>query len=819
MTAAPHHHPAFPDLVARLTLEQKVRLLTGASAWSLHEEPAVGLRALVVSDGPTGVRGQALDDRAPSAALPSATAIAASWDLDRVRELGRLIAAEARAKGVDVVLGPTINLHRSPRGGRHFEAYSEDPWLTGELAAAYVESLQEQGVGATPKHYIANDSETDRQSVDVRVDERTLRELYLAPFERAVEAGAWLVMSSYNQVNGAYAAANELLRTPLKSEWGFDGVVVSDWGGVKDTDGSANAAQDLVMPGPDGPWGEALVAAVRAGRVPEAAIDEKVERLLRLAARVGALEGAPAAREVPAWTEERTAGLLREAAADGMVLARNKGVLPLTGTPRIAVLGGHALRGRHQGGGSAMVFPAVEHAPLAGIAAAFPGTVHAPGIPPEPELRPFTKGQVRTPDGGPGTLVRYVDEDGETFATEVFPSGRFGWLFDPTLARAARIEFRTTYVAPATGRRKIGFSALGAATLRVDGKTLFDQEIALEGDDVILGVLHPPVTTFAYDLVEGQELRIELDVRPFLPGGVPFSMIMLGTDEVFGDPETELVRAVEAARDADVAVVVVGTTETIESEGHDRRTLALPAGQDELVRRVAAVNDRTIVVVNAGAPVLMPWLDEVSAVLLSWFPGQEFGTALADVLTGAKEPGGRLTTTWPAAEADVPVWTVEPTDGRLSYEEGLHIGYRAWARRAGGPAPALAFGSGLGYTDWRVADARITADAAGGARVTATVSNIGGRAGKQVVQAFISRADDSGIERPALWLAGFAVVRAEAGTDTTITIDLAPRAFQHWSVPERAWITEPGRYAVRLGTGVDALGEELIVTPARPAGE
>lgn len=803
--------PDLPALVSRLSLAQKVTLLTGASTWTLASEPAVGLASIMVSDGPTGVRGPAMDDRDPSASLPSATSIAAAWDLDRVRRLGKLIAAEARAKGVGVVLGPTINLHRSPRGGRHFEAYSEDPWLTGEIAAAYIESLQAEGVAATPKHYIANDSETERESVDVIVDERTLRELYLAPFERAVQAGAWMVMSSYNKVNGAHAASNDLLRTPLKDEWGFDGVVVSDWNGVKDTVQSANAAQDLVMPGPDGPWGAALIAAVQAGEVPESALDEKVERLLRLAARIGALEGAPAAKDVPAWTAPAIAELLREAAADGMVLIRNDGVLPLEGAPKVAVIGQHAQHGRGQGGGSAMVFPAVEHSPWDGIAEAFPGAVAAPGLPPVAELRPFSRGALTTPDGEAGTQVHYIGESGEEFGAETFPSGRFGWLFAPELARSQRLEFRTVYTAEQSGPQRIGFAGLGRATLRIDGETVVDEEIAPLADDLVSGVLHPPVRSAEVDLEAGQQVRIELDLVPFLPGGFPFAMILLGTESVFGDPAAELQRAVDAARDADVAIVVVGTSDSIESEGFDRPTLALPEGQDDLVRRIAAVNDRTIVVVNSGAPVLMPWIDEVAAVLLSWFPGQEFGTALADVLRGAVEPGGRMTTTWARAQEDVPVWNTTPQDGRLAYDEGLHIGYRAWAARPDGPVPVAPFGSGLGYTRWRIADEKaIISDE--GARISATVTNVGGRNGKQVVQAFVSRVDDSAIDRPALWLAGFATVRAAAGVATPIAIEIPQRAFQHWSVEEHAWIAEPGRYAVRIGAGVDALGDEHIIT-------
>jgi beta-glucosidase len=295
------------ELVGRLDLEAKVRLCTGASFWATWDEPTAGLRPIVLSDGPAGVRGQAWDERRTSTNLPSPTCMAASWDEDLAERLGRFLATEARAKGVDVLLGPTINLHRSPLGGRHFECFSEDPLLTARIGAAYVRGVQDEGVAATPKHYVANDSETERFTVDTRVREQALRELYLAPFEHLVrEAGAWLVMAAYNGVNGATMTENPLLADPLKGEWAFDGVVVSDWRAARSLTAAAPAATDLVMPGPTGPWGADLVAAVRAGSVPESAVDDKVRRLLRLAARVGAWKGVPPA--VTASGGTRTGG-------------------------------------------------------------------------------------------------------------------------------------------------------------------------------------------------------------------------------------------------------------------------------------------------------------------------------------------------------------------------------------------------------------------------------------------------------------------------------------------------------------------------------
>src|SRR5215204_1535842 len=293
-----------------LSLEQKVRFLTGADFWSLYPEPAAGLRRLVVSDGPAGVRGEKWDERETSANVPSPTALAATWDVDRVERLGRLLAAEARRRGVDVLLAPTVNLHRTPYGGRHFECFSEDPLLTARIGVAYVRGLQEAGVGATVKHFVANDSETQRMTLDARVGERALRELYLAPFEAIVgEGGVWSVMAAYNGVNGHPMTESALLRDILHDEWGFDGVVMSDWFATRTTVPSANAALDLVMPGPAGPWGDALIDAVRAGEVDEATIDDKVIRILRLASRVGALEGSSAGA-APGYDDAEVAATL-----------------------------------------------------------------------------------------------------------------------------------------------------------------------------------------------------------------------------------------------------------------------------------------------------------------------------------------------------------------------------------------------------------------------------------------------------------------------------------------------------------------------------
>lgn len=797
-----------------LGLDQKVRLLTGADFWTTHPEPAIGLRALVFSDGPAGVRGTRWDEREPSLNLPSATALAAVWDRDLAHRYGTALAAEARRKGVDVVLGPTINLQRSPLGGRGFEAFSEDPLLTGELASAYVRGLQEHGVAAAPKHYVANDFETERFTASVEVDDRTLRELYLAPFEQVVtEAGAWLVMSAYNSVRGTTMTEHPLLRTPLCTEWGFDGVVVSDWTAVRATEASARARQDLAMPGPASPWGEALVTAVREGRVPAEAVDEKVRRLLRLAARVGALDGVTPRATVAPPPFDRGAALARQVASAGMVLLRNDGVLPWpTGGPRsIAVIGEPAAQPRTQGGGSATVLPERVATPLDGLRAALPeaSVTWSAGVPLHDGLVPLPLSALTDPDSAePGLRVRYLAADGELLLSENRRAAELVWL--GTLpAGTAALELRTRYrpgaarvadevprAGAASGPLTLGVAAAGELEILLDGDPVFDADLAPEGTSLGAALFEPPVARVPVEPAGDRAALLTVGYR--LPESVRarrVASITLGTEPAERSVPDAIAAAAVSAGAAEVAVVVVGTTPKLESEGFDRAGLALPGAQDDLVRAVAAANPRTVVVVNSGGPVLLPWRDEVAAVLVSWFGGQEFGAALADVLLGRAEPGGRLPMTWPAAEADVPVLNTRPADGVLRYDEGVHIGYRAWLRA--GRAPAYPFGHGLGYTSWELADLVVAApDGGEPARATVTVRNTGRRAGRQVVQAYLSR-PGSTVDRPVRWLAGFASVHAEPGTRHEVSIPLPARAFEHW---DAGWRTEPGRFTVHVGT-------------------
>ena len=873
-------------LVGKLDLPAKVRLLAGGSVWQSCAEPLVGLRAMTFSDGPAGVRGPGWDERRTSLALPSPSALGATWDEDLVGRLGGLLAAEARRKDVDVLLAPVLNLHRTPYGGRHFECFSEDPLLTARLGVAYVRGVQAGGVAATPKHFVANETETDRLTHDVLVGERPLREVYLAPFEEVVEAGAWAVMSAYNAVNGHPMSESPLLTSPLKDEWGFDGLVVSDWGAVRTTVASAVSGQDLSMPGPWGPWGERLVAAVEAGEVSEALVDDKVVRLLRLAARVGALEAAGAGEPIgavgeagpaappetvggadpaapmatvgdaglaapvrvvggagpaeppgtvegvrpvalleavegagpaepfaalkgassaaplravggagpaappgtveaaspaalpgtksganPTRSPDADARLLREAVSASTVLLRNNGVLPLAPGLSIAVIGPGATAARVQGGGSSGLYPSAENSLLDALATRTE-TVHAPGL--RIDDRP-------TPVTAP-VLVRVLGADDEVLFREHRLTGRI--LETEEVPGAEVLEISTALHVTRTGPWRLAVAGYGRLTLDVGGVRVLDVVQPLDTDDPAVKHLRPPHHDVEVQLTGGTD--VEVVARRELGDDTGMAS-MLAADPP-PPAHDEFAAAVEAAKRCDVAVVVVSTTDAIESEGRDRHTLALPGEQDALVGAVCAANRNTVVVVNSGGPVLLPWRERAAVVLLTWFPGQEGGNGLADVLFGDREPGGRLPTTWPGEEADVPVRDYLPVGRKLPYDEGLDIGYRAWAAKD--LKPAYWFGHGLGYTTWDYEEARVERDV-----VRVRLRNTGERPGREVVQVYLSR-PDSAVARPRRWLAGFAAVTAEPGECVEALVRISRRAISHWA---GEWVVEPGAFTVLTG--------------------
>ena len=810
---APNHGAHDHELLAALGLEDKVRLLTGVDNWSTCPLPAIGLRPMVMSDGPAGVRGQTMDERNPSASLPCPSALGATWDPGLVGELAFALGTEARSKGVDVLLAPTINVMRTPLGGRGFESFGEDPMLIARIAVAYVGGLRRAGVAAAAKHYVANDSETERWTYDARIAEHVLRELYLVPFEACVrEADLDLVMTGYNMVNGVTMTEHaQLLSAILKDEWGFRGVALSDWHAARSTVATAVAGLDLAMPGPAGPWGGQLTAAVRAGEVSEDEVDAKVLRILRLARRVGALG--------PNGTDRTTSNggpvladpaLLRRCAAAAFTLLSNEaGALPLEpGTiGTIALIGPNAVSPVTQGGGSATVPPVSVSTPARALTEALadvhpqtqvivrPGCVTWSNVP-EPELA-----ALRDPDTGePGVRLEFRSGEGELAGTEHRTATMFTWWdgLPAGIGWGGRgtIVLRARYRAGCGGPHVIGAGGVGLLTLTVDGTRVAQGHPGVPADPVEV-MVRPGEIRATVDLAEGQEAEVGISL---LPEDWPEGPVGIRLGIVPAPDDAALLReAVETARSADAAIVVVGSGPTTESEGFDRPGLALPGEQDELVRRVAEVNDRTIVVVNAGMPVLMPWADQVAAIGCCWLPGQAMGDALADVLLGRAEPGGRLPVTIPAAEADCPVLHSVPEQGRLEYREGLLVGYRGYDQA--GRAPRFAFGHGLGYTSWEYLSAAAESavvDPAGDLGLIVWIRNTGSRRGREVVQAYVEPVTaEAG--RPVRTLAAFAAAATEPGETAEVRLTVPARAFARYDEAAPGWVWPPGEFAVRIG--------------------
>ncbi|MEZ5372586.1 MAG: glycoside hydrolase family 3 C-terminal domain-containing protein [Microthrixaceae bacterium] len=683
------------DLTA-LSDERKVAMLSGADDWHLEAAPELGLKAVMVADGPHGLRkvtgAQLADLQAsePATCFPTGSALAATWDRDLIGRVGRAIGREAVAEGVGVVLGPAVNLKRHPAAGRNFEYLSEDPFLAGELAVAWIDGVQGEGVGASLKHFAVNNHESNRMTVDAVVDEATLRELYLSAFEAAVRRSRpWTVMSAYNLLNGTYCSQDPwLLNEVLRRQWGFDGLVVTDWGANDDRVAGVRAGQDLEMPGGHATHDAAVLEALADGSLPHEDLDRCVHRVLELLERAeaGPARGGEGAGAAPASLHGEHHRLARQVAASGVVLLANDGVLPLAPSAHVALIGEFARRPRFQGGGSSQVKSTRRDTLL-------------------DELRAHVGAAGGRVQYAPGYLLRRGDHDD------------------------------------------------GAAARRRD-------------------------------------------------------------------------EAVAVARNAEVAVVVVGLPDAAESEAFDRDHLHLPTEHNELVRAVCAANPRTVVIVVAGSPVAMGWVDRPAATVLAYLGGQAAGGALADVLVGEAEPGGRLAETLPVRAADVASDRWFPGEPhQVTHREGPYVGYR-WFD-ASGARPLFPFGHGLGYADLTLGEPTLSATTVDAEAVlgpadapapgagplafvaTVPVTNTSDRAGTEVVQLYVEPPD--GRIGPPRHLAGFAKVVVGPRSTVEATVEVHVRALRHWDAGAHGWAAAPGTWGVAVGRSSADLPHRLHV--------
>lgn len=764
-------------------------LTSGRDMWSTAALP--GIRSIMMADGPMGIASGRVDERDVAVLTPCGTALGASFDADLVARVGAIVGMEARRLGVDAVLAPNLNLQRSPLCGRAFELYGEDPFLAGHLGAAWISGLQGQGVGSVAKHLVCNDSETDRDSMNAVASDRALHEGYLLPFEMAAAAGCVGMLAAYNRLNGDYCVEHKQLLTDIvKGDWGFTGFIVSDWFGGRDTLRSAHAGLDLDMPGPDRVLGSKFAAAVRDGQVPLERLADATGRVANAVARIDALP-----RQAPIADPDAT---LVEAAAAGFVLLKNDGdVLPVLPkrVRRVAIIGPNTASPCLQGGTFAKIAVRPDFVtPLQAIRDRFGDkceVLYEQGVEPEYRLPPISATPARDLRDGAtrGLTVEWLSADGETpVHAETRDTNSLTWFVGlpgtDALKQPGRIR-ATGWVTPErSGPHRLHIGGTGAVTLSVDGEQVFAGGGPVSPSD-LMGILKGGDSqSVVVDLKAGQPvlLRFELTYTPARAQGLWYGV--RGPDL----PEAMLARAVAAAAKADLVLLMLGETADAGVESKDRVGTALPAAQIDLIDRIRHVNTNIVAICNVAHAFDLSWQDKVRGLMITWYPGEQYGPALAQVLAGDREPGGRLPISIAARDADYPAFDLKPqAGGDVPYREGHLIGYKGM--QAAGADPLHAFGTGVGYARFDLLDAAVVGDAAQGVTVAVRIRNLSDRPGKAVPQAYVAGPD--GVRH--LW--AFAAVTVGAGDVAKVSLTVSPRAFQHW---DSGW-KSTGAHQVLIG--------------------
>jgi beta-glucosidase len=764
----------------QLSFEEECALTAGAAMWKSVAVPEAGINCFTMADGPMGIASGNVDERDVSLLSPCPTAIGASWDIETARKVGSVIGSDAVARGVDAVLAPNINLARSPLAGRAFEYFSEDPFLTGVIGAAWITGLQSTGTGSIAKHLVCNDSETDRDRVNITVDERALREVYMLPFEFAAAAGCAGMMAAYNKVNGDWCSESAHVLTDIvKREWGYDKLIMSDWFGTHSSDGTVNAGLDLEMPGPARFMGSKLteVEGVTRDRIANAAA-----RVAATAAQVTGPKTAP----VP-LTEAQA--ILEDAAADGFVLLRNDNdLLPLApgAVKRIAVIGPNAAAPCYQGGTFAKIAVAPDTpTPIEAIRSRYGAEteiIFEPGVDPQPRLPPMPM---------PMTLEYFTNADlvGVAHFTETRATNSLVWFqgqhSQSTFDQPGSIRATGRFTATQSGTHRFYLGATGVTRMFVDGEQLMRSGGPVESKDV-MGVLKRGDADVAeLHLEAGREIAVTVE---FTYTGARCQGLWYGIRSP-DSPDAMLARAVDVARRADAVFLIVGETSDNSVESKDRKNTRLAANQIALIHAVTAVNPRTAIIANVGHAFDTSWEDSAAALMLVWYPGQGFAPALASVLAGDREPGGRMPVSIAMNQADYAgINTTPDANGDLAYSDGVNIGYRALIAR-GTPA-RHALGSGMGYARFAWSDA---AAECGG--IAVTVRNISNRAGSDVIQLYR--------DTPECTLIGFAKVRLGPGEKKRLTIIPEPKMMRFW---DKGWQEMTGELEIRVTQSAEAPG-------------
>ncbi|KAF8577032.1 glycoside hydrolase family 3 protein [Ramaria rubella] len=820
------------SIVEQLSLEEAISLIAGVGFWHTHAIPRLGIPAIKVSDGPNGIRGNHFFMGTPAKCLPSATALGATWDTELVHQVGsELLAPEAKLRAASVLLAPTVNIQRSPLGGRSFESFSEDPHLSGRMAAAYVNGVQKEGIATCIKHFVTNDQENDRNAVDSIVSERALREIYLMPFMLAQKfAQPWAYMTGYNRLNGTHCSEHPtLLKGILRGEWGSDALVMSDWFGVYGVSESINAGTDLEMPGTD-KWRtlDHTIRTVVARKLLFRTIKERATKVLELVQKCA--EGAPEVLDGDG--KERTSdsprdtALMRKVASQSIVLLKNEGsILPLQAheLSKVAILGPNAKARIISGGGSAALKPSFVSTPYDGIVNALPKDVQVLYNEGATAYRilPSLDYELVTETGEPGWTLTYhnmADDDNtilpEPLGTEVVDETRIfltDAAFPPGLNSKFALRLRGKLRPRAKGVKQFefGLTVAGRGKLFVKEKLVIDNWTRQrKGDGAFFG-LGTLEETGIVSVEKGESTDLLLEFSNVVGpregdagGYVTQAGVRLGGRDV-SDADEEMRTAVECAAAADVAIVVVGLNADWESEGYDRSDLELPGRTNELVSRVAKVNPRTVVVTQSGSAITMPWIDTVPALVHAWYLGNATGDAVADVLFGKINPSGKLSLTFPRRLQDTPSYGHYGSEnGKVRYGEDLFVGYKHYIHRM---IPTLfPFGFGLSYTTFQLSDLFLSKPSGVGASftvtITAEVTNTGPVAGSEVVQLYTSFPSTSELTHPPRSLKAFAKVRLEPGQSKTVQFVLDKYAVSYWEERIQCWLAEAGVYTVHVGT-------------------
>jgi beta-glucosidase len=780
-------------ILAKMTLDEKIDYLGGAESFYVRAVPRLGLPAFRMADGPFGVR-----NVGPSTAYAAGIALAASWDPALVSSVGAAIGRDARARGVHVMLAPGVNIYRAPMCGRNFEYFGEDPFLAARTAVAYIEGLQSQGVSATVKHFLGNNSEVDRHHTSSDIDPRTLREIYLPAFEAAIkEARVGAVMTSYNLVNGVHMTENgPLVDGLLKKEWGFDGVVMSDWDATYDGVAAANAGLDLEMPAGTFMNRQTLLPAIKAGKVSVATIDDKVRRILRTAIRFGWLDRPATDLGASLYNEAARATALNAARASLVLLKNDRGLLPLdkTKVKTIALIGPDAYPAIPVGGGSAQVRPLAAVSFVQGLADHLRGSatvlVHH-GVPTLAEIFDATDWLTAPAGGQRGLKAEYFDDPalgGAPALVRVDEHLDFAWdkpNYWPTGQRKqSSARWTGAYLPAASGEYVFAAFTYGLDQYRlyVDGKLVLDRARGPQ-----------PITSVRLPLKAGKPVAIRFEYQH----GDHHARVGLGVRraDTLIDPAVK-----ELAKRADAVVVAAGYDPMTESEGYDR-TFELPLGQDDLIQAVRAANPRVVVAITSGGGVDMTrFADRVPAIVAAWYPGQEGGTALAEVLFGDVNPSGKLPVTFERSFQDSAVRDSYYPDAKkhIAYKEGVFVGYRHFDQAK--KKPLFPFGHGLSYTRFKYGGLTVS-PAAGDAPVTVSfdVTNTGGRRGAEVAQVYVGERRPP-LPRPPKELKGFAKVDLAPGETKHVQVTLDRRAFSFYDVAAKRWRVQPGTFDVLVGS-------------------